>query len=84
MGASETAGKANPVGAALGAFFLYLVYNGIFKMGIPTAYQQITQGGVLILMMMVDSIVTMIRLHNQEMKYGLEQEKIMQEELNNG
>ena len=84
MGASETAGKANPVGAALGAFFLYLVYNGIFKMGIPTAYQQITQGGVLILMMMVDSIVTMVRLHNQELKYGLEQEKIMQEELNNG
>lgn len=84
MGASETAGRANPVGAAFGALFLYMVYNGIFKLGLPTAFQQIVQGGILILMMMVDSIVTMIRLHNQEVRYGLEQEKTMREDTNNG
>lgn len=83
MGASETAGRANPVGAAFGALFLYLVYNGIFKLGLPTAYQQIAQGAILILMMVVDSIVTMVRLKNQETRYGLEQEKIMREEAGN-
>ena len=80
MGASETAGKANPVGAALGALFLYMVYNGIRQLALPTALQQIIQGGALILMMMVDSIVTMVRLRNQEIQYGNEQEKIMQGE----
>lgn len=84
MGASETAGKANPVGAAFGALFLYMVYNGIYKLGLPTAFQQIIQGGVLILMMIVDSIVTIIRVRNQEIRYGLEQEKIMLGDVNNG
>lgn len=84
MGASETAGKANPVGAAFGALFLYMVYNGIYKLGLPTAFQQIIQGGALILMMMVDSIVTMIRLRNQEIRYGMEQEKIMRGDVSDG
>ena len=64
--------------------FLYMVYNGIYKLGLPTAFQQIIQGGALILMMMVDSIVTMVRLRNQERRYGLEQEKIMQGDVSNG
>ena len=83
MGAVETAARANPVGAAFGALFLYSTYSGIFKLGLPTAYQQIIQGAVLIIMLVVDAVITMIRLQKQEKRHGLEQEKIMKEEAAN-
>ena len=84
MGAVETAARANPVGAAFGAFFLYSTYSGVFKLGLPTAYQQIIQGAALVIMLVVDAVVTAVRLKKQEKEHGLEQEKIMKEEAVNG
>ena len=79
MGASENAGKASPIGAALGAFFLYAVYNGIYKLGLPTAYQQIIQGAALIVMLAVDGILTIIRIHRKQMAFGSDQEQALRE-----
>ncbi len=84
MGASEAAGKASPLGALFGAFFLYLVYNGIYKLGLSSSYQQIIQGAALVIMLIVDSIVTMIRKHRNQIGYKLEQEQMLLEGTQNG
>ena len=81
---SDAGGETSPVGALFGALFLYVIYNGIYKLGIATAYQQIIQGAALIVMLVVDSIVTMIRNHRQRAGYGLEQSKMILEGTQNG
>lgn len=57
LGAADGGGgDTSPVGGMVGIFFLYLVYNGIYKMNVPSAYQQITQGSALIVMLAFDAV----------------------------
>ena len=83
MGPAEHGEKASPVGAFFGALFLYTVYNGIYKLGVNSSYQQIIQGAALIIMLVVDGVVAMARNRSQEKRYHAEQDKIMMEEVAN-
>ena len=42
-------GQGDALGAFVGALFLTLIMNGLYKYGIPTAYQYILQGGIILL-----------------------------------
>jgi ribose transport system permease protein len=42
-------GRGDPLGALLGALFLQLILNGIYKYNLPIAWQSILQGGIIVL-----------------------------------
>jgi ribose transport system permease protein len=42
-------GRGDPLGAFLGALFLQLILNGIYKYNLPIAWQSILQGGIIVL-----------------------------------
>lgn len=42
-------GRGDAIGALLGALFLQLILNGIYKYNLPIAWQSILQGGIIVL-----------------------------------
>ena len=53
-GVSLFGGVGSVVGAVVGAFFLGILSNGLNLMGVPSFYQQVIKGAVLILAIMLD------------------------------
>jgi ribose transport system permease protein len=42
-------GRGDAVGALIGGLFMTLILNGLYKYGLPLAYQSILQGGIIVL-----------------------------------
>ena len=48
-------GKGDPIGAFLGAIFMTLVNNGMYKYGLDTSWQYVFQGAVILIAIMSDA-----------------------------
>ena len=48
-------GKGDPIGALLGAIFMTLVNNGMYKYGLDTSWQYVFQGAVILIAIMSDA-----------------------------
>jgi ribose transport system permease protein len=47
-------GKGDTIGAFLGSIFLIMILNGLYKFGIPTYWQYVLQGGIIIVATLFD------------------------------
>lgn len=57
-GVALTGGKGDTIGTALGSVFMIMVVNGLYKYNLPTEYQTIAYGAIIIIMSMFDVIYT--------------------------
>jgi len=48
-------GKGDTIGALLGAIFMTLVNNGMYKYGLDTSWQYVFQGAVILIAIMADA-----------------------------
>lgn len=57
-GVALTGGKGDTIGTALGSVFMVMVVNGLYKYNLPTEFQTIAYGAIIIIMSMFDVIYT--------------------------
>jgi ribose/xylose/arabinose/galactoside ABC-type transport system permease subunit len=57
-GVSLFGGVGNVAGTVAGAFILGILSNGLNLMGVPSFYQQVIKGAVLILAVMLDVLAS--------------------------
>lgn len=66
-GVALAGGKGDTVGTALGSVFMIMVVNGLYKYNLPTEYQTIAYGAIIIIMSIFDAVYN-TRLRNKNTK----------------
>ena len=51
-------GKGDQIGAGLGAIFMVLILNGLYKYGLNSAWQYVTMGVIIVIATVFDSVLT--------------------------
>jgi ribose transport system permease protein len=55
-GCAFSGGRGDVFGSLIGALFMAVLTNGLYKYNLPTGYQMITKGGVIVAMVIFDSV----------------------------
>ena len=72
-GCAFNGGRGDVFGSVIGALFMAVLTNGLYKYNFPAAYQIIIKGGVIVAMVIFDSVYQSI-LENRKRKAGKQAE----------